>query len=182
MSKCIHCNCTKLYNLANNYVKCSSCKRKYSLKKLEFEKEVLNLFCNDINVLEASKRLNKNYITISRKYMTYRNLIIEYVEKNYENIRTSNYEFDEYIHINNKKLKNSNNFLTFNYSNYIYNMILPPLSRFNTINNNDELEKFLKYNKIAKLESFNSYINEFWSFFETFLKKYKGEPLANSKK
>ncbi|MGM0519738.1 MAG: transposase [Campylobacterota bacterium] len=174
MLKCIHCNYNKVYTLANGYIKCSSCKRKYSLKKQKAQEEILKLFCKNINALEASKKLNRNYITISNRYKLYRSLIVNYIEQNYENIKTSNYEFDEYIYIKNKELKNSHNFLTFNYSNYIYNMILPPLNRYNTSNNSNELRKFLRYNKIAKLQSLNSYINDFWTFFEDFLKKYKG--------
>lgn len=180
MTKCIYCNCTKLYELTNNHLKCSSCKRKFSLEKIKIQKEILKYFCLDFTALEASKELKKSYNTIQNKYKTYRSYIIDYIETNYEDIKSTNYEFDEYIYSKDKNLKNAHNFLTFNYSNYIYNIALPSLnSKFTMLKTNKDLEKFLKYNKIAKLESFNSYINEFWVFFESFLKKYKGVTAKN---
>ena len=173
MNNC-SCNNNKFYTLANGYVKCTKCKRKYSLKKIEQNRKIVQCFCEDLNALETSKQLNLTYVTVSKKFKLYRELIVSYLDTKYNNIKNDPNEFDEYIYIKNANIKNAQNFLTFNYSNYIYNLMLPPLKKFSYIEDEKQLAKFLQYNKIAKLESSNSLINNFWKFLEEFLNKYKG--------
>ena len=174
MNNCSQCNNNKFYTLANGYIKCTKCKRKYSLKKIEQNKKIVQYFCEDLNALETSKQLNLTYVTVSKKFKLYRELIVSYLDTKYNNIKNDPNEFDEYIYIKNANIKNAQNFLTFNYSNYIYNLMLPPLKKFSYIEDEKQLAKFLQYNKIAKLESSNSLINNFWKFLEEFLNKYKG--------
>ena len=174
MNNCSQCNNKKFYTLANGYIKCTKCKKKYSLQKIEQNKKIVQCFCQDITALETSKQLDITYVTVSKKFKLYRELIISYLDTKYKDIKNDPNEFDEYIYIRNENIKNAQNFLTFNYSNYIYNLMLPPLKKFSYIEDEKQLAKFLQYNKIAKLENYNSLINNFWQFLEEFLNKYKG--------
>jgi len=174
MNNCSYCDNNKFYTLANGYIKCTKCKRKYSLKKIELEKEIIRCFCENSNALETSKKLNLTYVTVSKKFKLYREVIISYLDTKYNEIKNDPNEFDEYIYIKNSNIQNAQNFLTFNYSNYIYNLMLPTFKKFAYIEDEKHLTKFLQYYKIAKLESKNSLINNFWQFLEDFLKKYKG--------
>jgi len=180
MNKCSSCNNNKFYTLANSYIKCTKCKRKYSLKKIQKQKDLINKFCQNKTALETSKLLKLNYITVSKKFKELRILIIEYLDQNYQRIKHYSNEFDEYIYTKNDEIYKAHNFLTFNYNNYIYNLMLPNLYKFNHFYKEDtSLSKFLFHNKIAKLESKNSLINDFWLYFEEFIKKYKGVDKKN---
>ena len=173
MNNCIYCNSNKLYYLKNEHIKCASCKKKFSLKKYKRELKIIDSFCKNKTALETSKNLKLNYITVSKKFMSYRKHITVFLDEEYKKRKNSKYEFDEYIYIKNKNLNNAQNFLTFNYDGYIYNLMLPSLNKFSSSNEKD-LTSFIKFNKIAKLKSSNSKINDFWNFLESFLKKYKG--------
>lgn len=179
MNNCSSCNNNKFYTLSNGYIKCTKCKRKYSLKKIELNKKIVQCFCKDLNALETSKKLDITYVSISKKFQLYRELVVSYLDDKYNDIKNDPNEFDEYIYIKNSNIKNAHNILTFNYSSYIYNLMLPTFKKFSYIEDEKQLSKFLQYYKIAKLESKNSLINNFWEFLEEFLKKYKGVDKKN---
>lgn len=173
MNKCIYCNNEKLYVLKNNYLKCSKCKKKFSLIKYNRQLALIECFSQNLNALQTAKKLKCNYITVGKRFFLYRELIVSFLDNVYKSIKRNKYEFDEYIYLKNKNIKTAQNFLTFNYENHIYNIMLPSLNKFSE-SNAEELSTFLKYNKIAQLKSSNSLINDFWDFLENFLKKYKG--------
>lgn len=180
MNNCSFCNSKQIYHLKNGYIKCAKCKKKYSLKKLGRDKTVIHAFCSDFTALNTSKKLNLNYVTIQRRYKEFRSLIIEFLDKDHHLKEQSSNEFDEYIYMKNENIYLAQNFLTYHYENSVYNLMLPSLYRYRTFNQSEEeLSKFLFLNRIAKLESKNSLINEFWSFLEDFLKKFKGVNSAN---
>ena len=54
---CQNCNNTTFYTLANDYIKCKICAKKYSLKKLQKDELVIIKFCENKNALEVSKEL-----------------------------------------------------------------------------------------------------------------------------
>lgn len=180
MNCCSYCNSKQIYFLKNEHIKCGSCKKKYSIKKVKRDKEVIKSFCNDITALDASKMLKLNYVTIQRRYKEYRELVADFLDENHHYIEKNSNEFDEYIYMKNDNIYSAQNFLTYRYKNYIYNLMLPSLHKYRTYNKTDEeLSKFLFLNRISKLESKNNLINEFWNFFENFLKKFKGVDSSN---
>ena len=180
MNRCLFCNSKQIYILNNGHIKCGNCKRKISAKKYQRDKDVIHAFCKDLTILQTSKKLNLNYVSIQRRYKELRSIIITYLEEDEHLKQMSSNEFDEYVYMKNKDIYLAQNFLTFNYDNKIFNQMLPPLSKYKTFaNDKEELSKFLFLNKIAKLKSKNSLINEFWEYLENFLKKYKGIQNSN---
>lgn len=175
MENCLFCNSKQLYILKNGHIKCGKCKRKISLIKYQRDKDVINAFCSNLSVLQASKKLNLNYVSIQRRYKELRSLILTYLDENETLKEMLSSEFDEYVYMKNKNIYLAQNFLTFHYENKIYNRMLPSLYKYKSFDNDkDELSKFLFLTKIAKLKSKNSLINEFWEYLENFLKKYRG--------
>ena len=184
---CIYCKSEKIYTLSNGLQKCSSCKRKFSPKKIEKDLELIEVFCNDINGFQASKKLKISYGKASDRYMLFRVLLTPYLERLYEQRETKVSEYNEYLYItDNKKNKieyifDAHNFITFDYG-LIYNIPMPKLNIYKesfNLHESDkrslqEFEKFLKYNKIAKLTNLTNTINRFWKYFESFMKQYKG--------
>ena len=186
--KCIYCHHDKLYELENGYFKCSFCKRKFSPFKIERERKLIELFCQDFNALQTSKTLGMSYITVQKKFMDFRYKLTIYLDKQFDNKQKVN-EYDEYIYLEKSKRKNkryifdAKNFLTFDYDEgKIYNMLLPELSRFKDSFLQDHLDetyynefsKYLKWHKIAKLKNKENRITKFWDFFEKNIIKYKG--------
>lgn len=180
MNTCSYCNSKQIYILKNGYIKCGACKRKYSLLKLQRDKEIIHAFCSDLNVLTASKELHLNYVTVQRRYKEFRSLITEFLDEDHHIKEQKSNEFDEYIYMKNDNIYMAQNFLTYHYENSIYNLMLPSLYRYRTFSKSEEdLSKFLFLNRISKLESKNSLINDFWDFLENFLKQFKGVNSAN---
>lgn len=174
MTTCIHCGYKHLYQLPHQHVKCASCRRKFSLKRLHTDKEVIQAFIENKTTLQTSQSLKLHYATVQNRFFTLRTKILYYLDEKYQKTSHS-LEYDEYIYIKNKNIYNAQNFLTFVYDNHIYNLMLPSLHKFRTYDKSDkELAKFLFLNKIAKLQSKHSRINEFWSYLEEFLRRFKG--------
>ena len=183
--RCIYCN-NPTYTLKNGYKKCKVCKRKFSPKKLERKAKIKQCFCKDYTINRCAKLLNINYITIKNYYQNFREDILLYQEADFFN-KKEILEYDEYIYIPKTKANKKSaifdgfNFLTYNYDNKIYNILLPSLTRFKPklIEDNmqeiyyKELEKFLLQGHISN-RSGSKFIKEFWQYFEEFILKFNG--------
>ncbi len=185
-NSCIYCG-EKTYLLGNGMLKCSSCLRKYSLVKLERQLALIEAFCNDLTAMQAARTLSINYITAKKFYNKIRRLLIIVLQKNYADHYEDVLEYDEYLYLDHSKRKDkryifdAHNFLTFDYGGKVYNILLPSLNRYKNgfQTGEDELQykeisRFLKLNRIAKLESFDNTIERFWMYFDGFMKKYRG--------
>ena len=184
--KCIYCDNKKLYQLKSGQLKCSSCRRKFSQKKLQQDINIIECFCNNLTVNQAKKTLNLNYITVKRKYDLFRQLISLYLEEQYSHGIVKQY--DEYIYLEQSKKKIKENifdaqdFITFNYENKVYNLLMPNLNRYKDQFMDDgidesyfkEFSKFMMLNKISKIQKSENIIQRFWYFFEDSILKYKG--------
>ena len=170
---CIYCKHPKIYQLQNGYIKCASCKKKYSLKKLERKKQLLHAFFENLTAKQAAQNLKLNYVTVSRYYKAFRVEILSYLDKVYEKRNVQLSEYDEYIYSNTKDLDKAHNILTFNYDGFIYNLLLPTTRNFD-YEDRKALEHFIRQYRMRKLQHSNSMINEFWEFLEESLKPYKG--------
>lgn len=179
MTACIFCGHKHLYTLQHHHVKCAHCRRKFSLTRLYTDQAIIHAFVNNQTALQTSKTLQVHYNTVQKRFSKLRTRILYYLDEQYQKTSNSS-EYDEYIYMKNKNIYNAQNFLTFIYDNNIYNLMLPSLHKFRTYDKSDEeLSKFLFLNKIAKLQSKHSRINEFWNYFESFLKAFKGVSSEN---
>ncbi len=183
---CIYCNHTKLYLLNNSSYKCSKCKKKFSIKKQKQKELIINCFCENLTVNQTKERLQINYITAKKHYDIIRKTISLYLENNYIQEKVTAYEEYVYIEKSKRNIKqnifDAHNFLTFEYNNKIYNLLMPSLQRYKEQFLNDGLEdvyfkefsKFIRYNKISKIKQSQTLIQQFWDYFEYEILKYKG--------
>lgn len=175
MHICFFCQSKHTYLLSNQHIKCAQCKKKYSLKKLHTNKKILEAFCDDITAHQCHLELQLNYVTVQKKYANLRQYIAHFLDVQYNQKKTYSNTYDEYIYLKSKNIYEAQNFLTFIYETKIYNLMLPSLYKFKMYHESkEELSKFLFLNKIAKLQSKTSLINDFWNYLEDFLKKFKG--------
>lgn len=183
---CPYCNHIITYSLKTEQKKCAKCLRKFSTKKILFEKKVISLFCENYTIHKCVQEYNLNYVTIKKKYDNYRKQITNFLEDEYRNKEII--EYDEYIYLEQSKQKikenifDAINFMTFNYEDKVYNLLMPNLHRYKNQFLDDgvdenyfkEFSKFMMLNKISKIQKKENIIASFWIFFEESILKYKG--------
>ena len=184
--KCIYCKHNKLYNITKTQVKCASCKRKFSIKKILQNENIINYFINNLTINQCANKLNLNYITVKNTYEKIRKNISIYLENNYNSSKVNAYE--EYVYMpkssKNKKenIFNAKNFMCFEYENKIFTLLMPSLLRYKEQFLDDgateiyykEFSKFLMFNKISKNKKEQTLIHQFLYYFEDEILKYKG--------
>lgn len=183
---CPYCNHNVTYTLATDQKKCALCKRKFSPKKIEKEILLIKYFCENYTANQAAKELGINYLTVKKRFELFRKLIANYLQDQY--FPKDAVQYDEYVYLPKAKKKDkknifdAQNFLTFNYENKIYNILMPNLYKYKSHFLEDypedlysnELYKFIRYNKIAKTQKMENIITDFWDYFEENIVKYKG--------
>lgn len=179
LNLCIFCRST-LYKLANGMLKCSGCKKKYSLKKLQRDFAVLELFVAQKSAKEAAKTIPLSYQSVFTRYEKFRALIVHYLQENYHDFETQAEEFEEYLFVYNsqkkldKKFLLGYNFITFSKKKQVYNVLLPSLKRFSEEQDALGLKSFVRKSHISKVQTYTNTITVFWEFFESFMKTFKG--------
>jgi len=181
--KCIYCGHPYTYLLANKQRKCGKCKRKFSLRKIAREQELLQLFTDGINAREASNQSKMHFATVQKYYEGFRRDIALYADELYQQNSHRVTGYDEYLYLP-KSLKIEENldklqhFLTLSYDDKVYNIMMPRAKRSLLESENEQerklLIKYLKFNKISKLSKAQNTITQFWDYFETFILQYKG--------
>ncbi len=178
---CPYCENKHLYTLKNEYKKCSFCKRKFSLKKLYTDNTIIEFFCNNINANQCAKILNINYRTVQNRYMLFRKLITNYLEKSYYSMPTNNSSYEEYYYFTNnqkkkkkKSLYNAINIIGFYSNKKIFTLLMPKLPVYNSQEEAKTLENYLKWHKLHSKNAYLTPLNIFWKYLEENLKKYKG--------
>lgn len=181
IKRCPFCNNKHLYQLQNNYKKCSSCKKKFSLKKIETDKRVIELFCNQISANSCAKLLNVNYRTIKNRYDIFRKLIANYLEDVYHSSIKDNSSYEEFYYFTDKQKKdkkkslyNAVNIIGFYSNKRIYTLLMPKLPSYNTKEESKTFENYLKWHRIFSIDSYSTPLNIFWKYLEKNLHKYKG--------
>lgn len=183
---CIYCNYNKLYTLKTKQLKCARCKKKFSSKKIIQKKNIINCFCDDLTINQTKQKLTLNYLTIKRVYDNLRKQIAIYLENQY--IQENVIAYEEYIYLEKSKKRvkenifDAKNFITFEYNNKVYNLLMPTLLRYKEQFLNDgadkvyfkEFSKFMIFNKISKIKKEQNTIQQFWYFLENTIVKYKG--------
>ena len=183
---CPNCNHNIIYSLNTTQKKCAKCLQKFSEKKILFEKKIITLFCEDYTVNRCVQEKNLNYVTVKKKYENYRKVLATFLENEYQNKEVK--EYDEYIYLEQSKQKvkknifDAINFMTFNYEDKVYNLLMPNFYRYKNHFLDDGIEesyfkefsKFMMLNKISKIQKKENIIASFWIFFEESILKYKG--------
>ena len=181
--KCIYCRHPYTYLLKEEQRKCSKCKRKFSLRKVEREKTLNRLFVEGVTAREASFQTEMHFATVQRYYDTFRNNIALYCDDMYQRNSDKVSAYDEYLYLPKSLDPHENigkvqHFLTLAYEGRVYNLMMPSISRLGLDpNNRDEqklLEKYLRYHTISKLSTERSTIRSFWEYFENFIVKFRG--------
>lgn len=186
-TQCMACH-SSVYLLADGRVKCSKCHKKISLQKINRVITLLECFIENESALSVSKRLHISYVSVQNYYDSFRLLCAQISEDEYEKKRTLACEYEEYFYLeSSKKLKreaifDAQNFLTFDYDNHIYTLLMPSLHKYKTqmIHDNvegayiDEFKKFKRESKIIKVSEYFNNIVKFWDYFEHAILPYKG--------
>ena len=177
---CQNCNNTTFYTLANDYIKCKTCAKKYSLKKLQKDDLIIIQFCENKNALKISKELELNYKTIKDRFDIFRKKIALFLEHEYNNSIHDYNEYEEFYYIKErekkkkkKSLSESINIMGFYSNKKVYTLLMPKIGR-RAFDIEDGFIQYLNWNKIHSLNSHQTNLNIFWKFLEDNLKKYKG--------
>lgn len=75
---CRFCGKYKLYKLKDKRIKCKSCGKYYSLKKLKKDLLILYYFYLEISARRAAKELNLQYKSVHKKFSQFRKKIADY--------------------------------------------------------------------------------------------------------
>ena len=184
---CPFCGSKRLYKVTQTSFKCSTCRRKYSLKKLEKDFTIMDYFCKNLSVNECAKSLHVNYKSVKDRYMDFRKLALLHVEDIYRQNRVEFSEYDEYYFLPQNKrgkikyLFEAIGILGMLYNNSIYTLLLP--NQFSHIKDGlddvkitymKEYAKYLNRYKIMHFEKFDSQLIRFWIFLEEKLLHFKG--------
>ena len=177
---CQNCNNTTFYTLANDYIKCKTCAKKYSLKKLQKDNLIIIQFCENKNALKISKELELNYKTIKDRFDIFRKRIALFLEHEYNHSIKDYNEYEEFYYIKErekkkkkKSLSESINIMGFYSNKKVYTLLMPKIGR-RAFDIEDGFIQYLNWNKIHSLNSHQTNLNIFWKFLEDNLKKYKG--------
>ncbi len=184
---CIYCN-APLYLLNDGRVKCSACAARYSPKHINAIRHLIRCFCNDLTAHEAARELKNTYVTVSKYYKQFRSLAALACERDYEAQRQNVGEYEEYLYLEHSKRQrkeaifDAHNFITFDYGDKVYNVLMPSLAKYKEQFLDDglesvyhrELSRFMRQSKIIKIKARYNTITAFWEFFENFILRYKG--------
>lgn len=187
---CPFCSGKKLYTVSKTSLKCASCHKKYSTKKLETDATCIEFFCKDTSANKCAQSLHVNYKTIQNRYMDFRKLIMLYIEDTYKAKQALFTEYDEYYFLPKNKrgkvkyLFESIGILGQVYEDTVYTILLP--DQFSHLRQEallnpevnfaylKEYSRFLNRYKIVHFEKFDSKIIRFWVFLEEKLAHFKG--------
>ena len=180
---CKFCN-AKLYILQNGMVKCSMCKKKYSLKKIQRRYDLIDAFLAFKSAHHTSKALSISYQTVFDYFKYLRTYTVEYTQARYEYFNTNVEEFEEYTFTYAKHQSTQPKHITFTFvtlskGGHIYNMVLPTSRHINRHTLQSQMKRIKRNAYIGKLNSYENSIADFWKFFETCIKQYKGVNAEN---
>ncbi len=187
LTQCLYCN-HYVYRTKDNNLKCSSCKKKLSIQKVNKIIFLLQCFLDNKSALESSKLLDISYISAKNYYQDFRIIATNISEYNYTQLHDKNVEYEEYFYIEKSKKKRLNaifeahNFLTFDYDGYIYTILMPSLLKYKNQFIEDgvdgayieEFKRFKRTFKIIKISKQYNTIIKFWDYFEKNIVIYKG--------
>ncbi|WP_434638082.1 transposase [Sulfurimonas sp. NW7] len=186
-TECLYCG-GYMYRLHSHNIKCSQCKKKLSIKRVNTVLFLMEAFLDNKSALDASKLLHISYVCAKNYYQDFRMLCANISEEHYMKIRDNAVEYEEYFYLEKSKKHKSGaifdayNFLTFDYNGYIYTLLMPSLQKYKNQFLEDNLEdtytkefkKFQRASKLIRLSNKENKILDFWKYFEKSILVYKG--------
>ncbi len=177
---CKNCGNNSFYTLANEYIKCKNCAKKYSQKKLKTDEEIEKGFLENKTALELSNELKLNYKTVKHRYDEIRYKLSQFLEEEYNKLPKDYSEYEEFYYFsqkqkltNVKSLYEAINIIGFFSNNRVYTLLMPNL-KHRRESKNEGFEEYLSWHKIYSKESYKTKLYDFWRFLEENLKKYNG--------
>ena len=170
MEKCIYCGHYILYKLSEGNLKCAKCKRKFSPKKIKRKEIILKLFLDGFTPMQIVQQTQFAYASIVKEIKNIRISMAQICEEKFLE-KNHILEFEEYLYIPNKDIYKAENFLTIDYGN-IYNILLSDMKNYENLSQKEIKSMFLQ-RRIIKYQN-HIKIQEFWDYFESFIKKYRG--------
>ena len=187
VNECLFCH-NFAYTLSDGRIKCSKCLKKISLAKINKIMLLIHAFTDNESALNLSKRTQLSYSSVQKYFHNFRILAAQICEEEYEQVRNSQCEYEEYYYLESSKknkreaIFDAHNFLTFDYSGHIYTILMPSLQQYKKqfLEDNltdgyiDEFNTFKRKTKIIKVQNHFNNIITFWEYFEKAILKYKG--------
>jgi len=167
---CIYCEHYILYKLSDGNYKCARCKKKFSPKKVDRKVKILQAFLKELTPTEIAKKYNFSYVSVVNEIKHIRLVMAKICEERFLEKQEVK-EFEEYLYIPNKDIHKAQNFLTIDYGN-IYNIMLSDMKNYDSLNEKEIKSLFLQ-SRIIKYQN-HIKIQEFWDYFEEFMKKFRG--------
>ncbi len=172
--ECIYCKNKTTYLLSDGLRKCSQCRRKFSPKKREKKRELIDLFLSaediPMKTLKGNSEININ--TISKHFEIFRKKIAFFLDSEYEKNIHKIDEYDEYIYCQkNSKSKKNCTFITFSYEQKVYALLLQE--------NIEQINRLENFYKMVKVKKDSSAITDFWNYFKIFIAKHRGVAKQN---
>ncbi len=182
---CKKCGHNSFYTLANNYIKCKKCAKKYSLKKLQTDENILDGFLANKTASELSRELDLNYKTVKNRYDEIRYKLSQFLEYEYNNLPKDYSQYEEYYYFterqkikNVKSLYEAVNIMGFYSNNMVYTLLMPNL-KHRRESKTEGFEKYLTWHRIYSKDSYKTKLYDFWKFLELSMKKYNGVTYQN---
>ncbi len=181
--KCIYCSHPYTYQLNNGQRKCSSCKRKFSVAKIKRRERLHAYFLKGTNAHTTAKLTGMHVATVNKYFQEFRKEFARLSDISYQQNTHLVTDYDEYLYLPKsldpkKNIGKIKHFLTLAYGGKVYNLMMPSIERFDLdLSNKDDqklLEKYLKFDRVAKLSDARSTITDFWDYFENFILHFKG--------
>lgn len=194
IKRCIYCNYHDLYEVSPTQKKCKKCGKKFSVKRLETEKKIISLFCQNKTALEASETLHVNYKTLLEKYGDIRKILTHELERLHQKNYGEFSEYEEYYYLPKQKrgkikyLFDAIGILGMLYQDRVFTLVLPDqfshlkdesLSKETNFAYMKEYARYLNRYKIIHYKKFDNKLIEFWVFLEKELEKFKGVSKEN---
>jgi len=167
---CIYCGHYILYKLKEGNYKCARCKKKFSPKKIDRKAKILKAFLDQLTPNEIANKYNFSYVSVVNEIKHIRLVMAKICEEKFLEKQDVK-EFEEYLYIPNKDIHKAQNFLTIDYG-YIYNIMLSDMKNYENMSDKEIKALFLQ-SRIIKYQN-HIKIQEFWDYFEGFIKKFRG--------
>jgi hypothetical protein len=183
---CPYCENTHLYILGDGRLECSTCKARYSPKKIQRNLILLDAFIHQITPKDVAQTTNISLPTIHSYYGQFRSLLPKFMDYIYQKDSATYREYEEYLFLPNSK-RGKQEFLIQGIGiiglygkGGVYTLLMPNhwKNMDKSVKNNPDfaatLAHYYQWDKLIRIESRDTPIGKFWIFLEDFLRSFHG--------